>query len=560
MASLIPELDFLAVPSPSNRLKIMVMPLNFVAVWTSYGSATGFDMPFTLMNMYQWSFLSHQGAIDLSPDQYDLTFLIGPQLNAGQFRSDVSVVHTVNADTVPLRVFDVSFNPKIGIVKGLEIGADAHYSYHDSVTKTMYSWDNNTQEYKIYDKYTVDSTFLSLKFDFRNYNLFSQVGVGGDWWRNRWSGSIGDPMRNGSKVAGFSGLSGNTSEKINTRSRVWLSAGLVNGNRIENFNNVLGNWDGFFSGVLGKHQLLNSISLSMIPRQHTDFVSIDSGIGQRDLGDSSFSSLSILQKTRYGVVDHFEIGEEFSTTLQSYSLPLYGLGLQLSMNTVPLRNYGPAASSNQEYFQGLRLKQGQCYGFLRYSPPFFKQDQPYEFIPILKRIGTLGGIAAISSFGGNASYDGITRFVESWKGTLLFNPDIALRFSWGVANWLTFTNNIEWENIRYKPSPQQAVAGQTGSTIVVEPYTMQLITPSNDFIFSTITMLTFHFGDARRLSIAGFYVQQKENSPSTNNGITVYRSKDELQDFMLFALYQVAIPYASFSKAMSKVQSPGENR
>ena len=547
MASLTPELDFSAVPSASNRLKITIMPLNLVAVWTSYGSATGFDVPFTVMNMYQWSFLSRQGAITVSPDQYNLTFLIGPQLNPGQFRSDVSVVHTINADTVPLRVFDVSVYPKIGIAKGLEIGADAHYSYHDSVTETIYTSSSYNGNYKNYGKYTKDSTYIACKLDFRLDGFFTEAEAGANWWNIKWS-----------KTGFFD--SGNTTDYKYNTVKLRLSAGLLLGDRIDRFENVLGNWDGFFSNVIGNHQILTTVSLEAIPDKKVK-TSLQSQSFMAAHRDSSFSCITIGQKSRYGIIDHFEIGEEFSMTLQSYSLPVYGLGLQMSMNSVPLRNYGPAAASNQEYFQGLRLKQGQCHGFLRYSPPFFKQELPYDFIPILERIGTLGGITALSSFGGNTSYDGITRLVESSKGTLLFNPDIAVRFSWGVTNWLTFSNDIEFENINYKPSPQQTVAGQTGFAVtVIQPGSTPLVTPSNNSVFNNVTMFTFHFGDARRLSIAGFYAQQKENDPASSNGMTIYRSKDELQDFMLFALYQVAIPYGTFSKAMSKVQSPVENK
>ncbi|MGB7566895.1 MAG: hypothetical protein WBM07_03480, partial [Chitinivibrionales bacterium] len=341
-----------------------------------------------------------------------------------------------------------------------------------------------------------------------------------------------------------------------------LSMGLLLGDRVRQFENVLGNWDGFYSNVLGSHQILNTVTIEAIPKE-----TIKSSFQEESLspmaGDSSFSYASIDQNARYGFINHFEIGEEFSAAVQSYSAPVYDLGLQLSMNTVPLRNYGPAAASNQEYFLGMRLKQGECHGFIRYSPPIFKQELSYEFVPILERIGTIGGLSTIGTPGGNSSLEGIARLVASSNQTILNDPEFALRFSWGVSDWLTFSNDLEIDNIDYKPAPQQSVSIQSGvqSGQVMVQYPLissQLNTPTNNSIFANVTALTFHLGDARRLSIAAFYAQQKENSVETENGYPVIQSRSDLENFMLFVLYQVAIPYETFSKGLNKVQSASE--
>jgi len=530
MWALLPEMDFSFVPSPSNRLNLSISPLNLVGVWNSYGSATGFDIPFTVLNMYQWSFLSRKGTITISPDQYDLTFLLGPQLNPGQFRNDLSIIHTINADAVPLRIFDVSAFPRIGIMNGLEVGADLHYSYHDSVTSTMYS-SYGSGMYKT----TKDSTFIGCKLGFRSSRFFTEAEAG----ENLWHEKLG--------VYGYSLFDTSFTDRYGYNDiKLRMSMGLLLGDRIQQFENVIGNWDGFYSNVLGSHQMLNTVSIEALPKE--TIKTYLHGLSNLPFtSDSSFSSATVDQNTRYGFIDHFELGENFRATMQSYSLPVFNLGFQLSINTVPLRNYGPAAASNQEYFQGMRLKQGQCRGFIRYSPPFFKQELPYEFVPILDRVGTIGSLSSAGTVGGNSSMDGITRLIASSDQTLLTDPDFAMRLSWGITDWLTFSNDIEFDNINYNTAPQQSTVGQLMPS--------QPDTPTKNSLFANATTLTFHFGDARRLSIAAFYAQQKGTGVENIQG---YMYKPLLEDFMLFALFQVAIPYETFAKGLGKVQSAHE--
>jgi hypothetical protein len=162
---LIPEMDEVLAPVPSSRLRISFMPLNLTEVWTSSGSASGVNLPVTTVNLFQWSYLSHQGAVTISPNQYDLTFVLGPQLNAGQFRNDLFLEHTINFDTIPFRIVDITDFPRIGITNEFEAGLAIHYSYHDSVIETEYTSSNGSDYDKEYGKQTTESTYVSLSLN-----------------------------------------------------------------------------------------------------------------------------------------------------------------------------------------------------------------------------------------------------------------------------------------------------------------------------------------------------------------------------------------------------------
>jgi hypothetical protein len=332
-----------------------------------------------------------------------------------------------------------------------------------------------------------------------------------------------------------------------------LSAGFLSGEHIQQFQNVAGNWDGFFSQVLGSNQMLNTVGVEIAPSQvrKNSLQTIPFGLYGFMVPysiDSTPAEIDMDQKTRYGFLDYFEAEEEFHPILQSQTTPTFDASLQLAFNNVPLRNYGPEKATNQEYFHGLSLRQSEIFGFVRYRVPFFKKDVDYQFIPVYQRATILNGIRNIGDFRAQDISSEIPQVAFSPNTTMLFDPDGAVGFSWGITNWLTFSNELEVAITNYK----NPVPGTT-----VTPTNLSTYSASKNTTMAGVTSISFNLGSSHRLSFEAFFANQKEDGIVVNpQFINEAPTKDDLQNEMVMVLYQSAIPQDLLhSKFLNKIRS-----
>ena len=219
-AFLFPEFDIHARIGPSSRIWAMIMPVNFFFVFGRGGGGTGFEFPFYMFNAYHWSLLSNKGKITLPKDQREHAFLFGPLLNSKQFRIDVGMFHTIRGDKDLGGIIAPSARLLVGILDNLQIGG-----------KFLYK---NLQEYQSVERDSLGFGFqVDLRHRIMGYSLFY------------------DFLLNERGTKEFNNL-------IGTR------LDLIVGERITSTDQVRGNWDGYFSPVLGKMQLVNTLLLKFI--------------------------------------------------------------------------------------------------------------------------------------------------------------------------------------------------------------------------------------------------------------------------------------------------------
>jgi hypothetical protein len=507
-----PEFDFLWRIKNSNRFFVSASPMNLSVISTPSGSSTGFDMPFTSLQNYQWHFLSQGGIIHLKPENYDIAFFLGPQLNPGQFRNDVSLFHTINGDTVPLRLFAITLSPAFGISDGLQLGGNFSYSFADSVTNTWYT-SGTGGDYRVYDKSKVDSMSFSLGLQYRLEHLFLEGNFGKYQWRQKQQFHITNfgliPVQIENKCEDY---------------RISLISGYLLGNRINEIGEVRGNWDGFFSHVIGKNQLFGTLGVEAVPEMTASYQPREYPFDS--IARLSSSLVNLHQNIRYGISDHFEIAEQCKATLSTDSTPTYKLGLKLSTNNVPLRSYGPEQASNDEYFHGIWLKKSQWYGSVSYFLPFFKKVRDYQYLPVYLQVKSYGAINDVTDPFGRKSITNVLDLSQPGSTSMLQDADFSIQFSLGITDNISFSNSFDYGGSKYKKTP-----------IDTAPWSPNYgkYYATRNTIVSNLSALSLHVGKSGRLILAVDYISQTDD----NGG---FASRQNTKNVAVLFLAQGTVP------------------
>jgi hypothetical protein len=316
-----PELSFNAALGNANRLLMKFNPANVVFDASEGNTSTGFESPFYMQNSYQWDFLSKDGKIQISLDQYDNAFYFRPLVNQGQVRISTVVSHTIRGSgSNKPSLFDCRLNSSIGIVNNLQMDVFTKLtSGHSRLDYPEASLEN--EEYLVYDLPDTFNIGSQLLFRVKNISLTTGYLYQRDYWRLPRHALYGNEF--------------------------YTKADYILGNSISTIKEVEGNWDSFFKPLLGGHQLHATLGFS-VQRMHQD----KNGI---KVDGSKHSNTEYFNSLRYGLTKWMTIGEDFSYS-GSYN---YSLRVHTTLMNIPHRTYGPSEASKFEYNFGLWPNKGQ---------------------------------------------------------------------------------------------------------------------------------------------------------------------------------------------------------
>jgi hypothetical protein len=457
-----PEMDLSWRSQYSNRCNLSLMPLTFYNMKLGSYSFSGFDQPFVMLNNFQWNYLSRQGKITVEPDQYESAFRNGPLLNPGQIRNEMIVQHTINGDTIPYRKFNIQLTPEVGLTKFMKIYGLFCSSYQDSVTGFVSGYTSERGDYSTYLKNEFDSTNVGLGLDLRFGNLVTTLGGNRESFTDK---------RTYASMAAFDGGLYYWERSIK-KYVLYCNLSHITGSRIQSSGEIEGNWDQFESRWIGKGQLLNKLSVSYTPflkmKHYNNLI-------------ENLYELDVNQHTRYGFCKYLDIGERFSYTYKKHSNLFLDeddgvrYGISLTSCNIPLRDYGPDASTDQEYFHGRTLKKKQYFTEIVWFP--IRNNKMYgsrSIIEILYPSSQIGNTAAPRII---RERNHFTNGDILSSNDLLDRPELSVEVAWAPLNQITFVNNFQYK--KYSVDYNYTLVGNVNRVIV--NYVSTIITLSNSF-------------------------------------------------------------------------------
>lgn len=280
------------------------------------------------------SYLSREGYIELSPDEYSLAFLRGPLLNVGQYR------HTLWAgshlgDQSQENAY-VSYAPSLGLLPGLQLGLRADADLYDFNEDPL--WSN----------------LVRASLEWRLSRLWLATSA--------YQSGMESP------------------ESLDDWDLYHLDAdlGLLLGKRTLNFDQVQGNYDGWFTPMLGGGQFLFTHHFAYDPDQTRNAYSYTSGM-----------RAGLMQGITVGATHHREFGNDDND---------HSLRLDAVLSNIPLRNAGPYDQSDMEYLWGYLFQPGDIRLDARWTTPLLDPSPRMGFIgsPIYRQ--QVQGSPSIGSF------------------------------------------------------------------------------------------------------------------------------------------------------------------
>jgi hypothetical protein len=473
-----PELSFNSAIGKSNRLRLKFNPANIAFMASSGGTSSGFENPFYMQNSYQWDFLSKDGEIQISPDQYDNAFYFRPLVNPGQVRINTTLNHAIRIESHQPSLFEVRFNSSAGLIDNMQLDIGTRYKKAERSVLYLY------EDYSNY--YDVDTLNLGLGLQYRTGDL----GLSGEYsFQRNWFRQT----------------------QLN-RQIIAVNAAYLLGDRIASVKEVEGNWDGYFKPLMGEHQLYIFAGPEW---------SIYNGSGV------DWTVFKINNDVKFGVLKSLTLGESFQFVKTKNIDPKFRMELNTTFMNIPHRTYGPSEASKFEYCFGHWPKMGQVRIDLAYSLPIDNSDAYYNERNIFSRISPE-----------NVMYDEYSQnyvdmFIPSTVRSLndstgtIHDHDFLFRISAGLYYNVFISNAFEFrvDNVRY------ATYGYTSYNNYNNSYSNSNVSSGwKNFLYSD--NLTFAFGNPKtNLFLIAFTCFGQ--SDKRLNG------KDKF-DFMLSATYEQA--------------------
>jgi hypothetical protein len=490
----VPEFDLHARLGDANRLSVMVMPLNLTFVAASEDVATGFDMPFYMLNVYGWDLLTNGGEIRVPADQLEHAFLFGPLLNRTQLRIDLDFAHTIRVDGGMPGLFMPSLRAAYGLADNLQLGAE-------------FGFRNQTPEYHNND-----------------YNDIMDVSADKGMVAG---GTLA--FRHGHMGAGLGYRLDKAFSPEMTKQDAYATMNLLFGERGVSIREVGGNWDGSFTPVLGKHQLVNS---SIVRYEHDDFGRLES------------NRLTLGTSARFGVTDWFTAGAHYTgnTLFQGPENNQHQVRLGVAAMNIPLRTEGPSQVPKFDYVYGLHPGPGQVRAVLSYRLPFGKEEIYYEPRVVMERMSSMmqGGIGAFEQLFLLEEFDPADLAGKEWgTPSTLLGPasDMQLTVSVGLGTKVILSNSFEgvvetYVNDQYYLDGYDPDYDPYYDNPYYDPYWDLYYFKAPDYNFIYANRLSIAFGDRHR-------------SLATLHGTIVGQSDDNVSgrekfDFMFGFMYQGA--------------------
>jgi hypothetical protein len=335
---MLPEIDFTAAPSAGNRLSACITTPNVCFA----REHNGFEDPIYFSNSYSWDYLSNRGIINVEPSQYENSFYFGPQLNQGQLRTHVTIAHSIQSKkainfnplffnseaSLSAGIFDfLSFVGNFSYLRSVYSYNDLHDSYYNNIYIGRYQ---PSGEYKNPDllRFTFDTSSISGMFSYRSQHMTCKIGYNNSHYPYPDTMSnylLSDKMRHYVLNNFFSDFT------------------LLIGNQISSLDQVNGNWDGFFSPILGKKQFLAHIKPEINFYKH------------QSNNDVSFT---FNHDIHFGL-RYVTIGESGKIISSSYKTPSFINSLTATLSNIALRTRGPEQVSKFEYTFGYWPRKGE---------------------------------------------------------------------------------------------------------------------------------------------------------------------------------------------------------
>jgi len=322
---LLPEADLLLGLGSGCRLSATLSSPNLLTGYGGNETISGFDIPFTMLGIYDLAFMSGGGSIAVPSEQRDIAFLFGPQLNLGQLSLNTSVVHAFGDLGGLTRIFSITSIPAIGIQNNFQLGATIHYARDDKEHWTSSSFTTQDTSFKFVVDKSVPSPSQPYD-DSLNLGLVATIHTPSILAHASSAYVRGIKARDSYREVQFA-----------------ASAAYLFGKRITNSRQLLGNFDRFFSSTLGKGQFLG-----------------EAGIDYTVYNMSSANSFTFQEQFSSGLLKYLTVGEQYSLRTNSWSNAINDLSINATLCNIPLREKGPSEVSTFEYTFGSVLKKGEC--------------------------------------------------------------------------------------------------------------------------------------------------------------------------------------------------------
>jgi hypothetical protein len=337
----LPKLNGAFEPSESHRIRFDISSdvLCFIV------DTGGFHHPDPeqLYGTLAWDFLSSGGRIAVDPEQYDISFYCGPQVNGEQFGIRCNAQFLGNNSEFS----HAFFLPVIGVTDFFQVSGKA--AVFTAYTNNIYYnyFPSNNYVYYSFIPFRYGYVPYSAKMDFRLPHFL----LNGGWWLEYY----GKQTISQDYVY--------TLRPINMNAHsFFLSGTYVSGNHITSINQVRGNWDGYFSDQLGARQLFARSTIT----------------AQRDYFKNIFWQAD--EVLRYGLLKNLTIGSAYLLKIRKHFKPEHDLRINATLFNVPLREKGPSEVSKFEYEYGYQLKPGEYKVIIAYKVPMHlrkRSDQWY---------------------------------------------------------------------------------------------------------------------------------------------------------------------------------------
>lgn len=322
-----PELSFNSALGNANRLRMKFIPSNFVFMASNGNTSSGFENPFYMQNSYQWDFLSNDGKIKISPDQYDNSFYFRPLVTPGQVRISTTLNHSICSESYQPSLFDLRFHSSAGLIDNMQLDIGTWYKMDE---RSIYQF----EDYYSYGDADTLKLGLGLQYRLGDLVMSGEYNFQRDWLR----------------------------QNPSNRQVIAANVAYLLGDRITSVKEVEGNWDGYFKPLMGDHQLY----IFAGPEWN-----IYNGYGD-------WTVFKIDNDIRFGVLKTLTLGEKFQFLKTRDKDPKFHLEFNTTFMNIPHRTYGPSAASKFEYVFGLWPNKGQVRIDLSYGLPFEKNDIDYD--------------------------------------------------------------------------------------------------------------------------------------------------------------------------------------
>jgi len=338
---------------------------NIAITGTGHSVVSGFEPKYTRdlsIALYD-RFLARDGYIAITPSDFELAFLRGPLLEAGQYRHTLGggAYFSDNGD----ETLEIEYEPGLGLTRFLELGLEGKarvISPNDSPI-----WDNTlgvSSEFRL--------PFLWIAGEAHKQNIATWESAS-EFERYDFSGD----------------------------------AGLLFGNKQNlKFSHVEGNYDRFFSPLLGGRQLLLTHSLK-----------------SKQLDSCRIYDWT--SRAQAGITSEFTVGATHHKSSSHSFASEHSLSLNAIYSNLPLRTEGPYDVADMEYLWGYIFQPGDWRVSVQWKTPLLdpSEDSAFIYSPAMdfKSLAPFSESPYYCNSQATVEFSALLGLAENWFGKLDYN-------------------------------------------------------------------------------------------------------------------------------------------